>query len=88
MLTICLWPSGSLSFLPDYEVKDSLPNVTFPLNRSFAGSIAVNRENHPNDTLFFWAFEHENGSLTADAGSSDKPWAVWLNGGYVFDTII
>lgn len=59
----------------------SLPNVTFPLNRNFAGNVAVNRANHPNDTLFFWAFESENGSLTADAGASDKPWAVWLNGG-------
>ena len=68
----------------DFLVKEPLPNVTFPLSRSFAGSITVNRTSHPNDTLFFWAFESEHGSLTADAHElSDKPWAVWLNGGYV-----
>lgn len=69
--------------LTDFLVNTSLPNVTFPLNRSFAGNIAVNRANHLNDTLFFWAFESENGSLTADASASDKPWAIWLNGGCV-----
>ncbi len=64
----------------DYLVKNgSLPNVTFPLNRTWAGSITVNRTNHPNDTLFFWAFEHTNGSLTSNA--TDEPWAIWLNGG-------
>ncbi|KAH8115245.1 alpha/beta-hydrolase [Phellopilus nigrolimitatus] len=74
-------PSGDLS--PEwqnyFQVNDSLPNVTFPLTRSFAGSIPVNRADHPNDTLFFWAFEKENGSLTTD-GSTD-PWVVWLQGG-------
>lgn len=74
-------PSGGLS--PEwqnyFEVKDSLPNVTFPLTRSFAGNIPVNRPGHDNDTLFFWAFEKENGSLTTN-GSTD-PWLVWLQGG-------
>jgi carboxypeptidase D len=66
----------------DYEVKDTLPNVTFPLGRSWAGNIPVGRQNQPNDTLFFWAFEKENGSLTAKAGeNTDKPWGIWLNGG-------
>ncbi|KAI0083861.1 Alpha/Beta hydrolase protein [Irpex rosettiformis] len=64
-----------------YLVKNgSLPNVTFPLNRNWAGSITVNRTKHPNDTLFFWAFEHTNGSLTSP-NSTDDPWAIWLNGG-------
>ena len=68
----------------DFLVKDSLPNVSFPLPRNFAGNIGVNRANHPNDTLFFWAFESQNGSLTADVDEcSDRPWAIWLNGGYV-----
>lgn len=68
----------------DFLVKDSLPNVTFPVPRSFAGNVAVNRENHANDTLFFWAFETQNGSLTAAADErSDVPWAIWLNGGWV-----
>ncbi len=50
--------------------------------RSFAGNIGVQREGHPNDTLFFWAFEKEKGSLTADAnGTSTEPWGIWLNGG-------
>jgi carboxypeptidase D len=66
-------------FPQDFEVKDPLPNVTDPLTRSFAGSISTNRAGHPNDTLFFWGFEKENGSLTAP--DSDKPWLIWLNGG-------
>ena len=74
---------------PDFLVKDSLPNVSFPLPRNFAGNIGVNRVDHPNDTLFFWAFESQNGSLTAAADEcSDRPWAIWLNGGYVFILVI
>ncbi|KAI0773268.1 Alpha/Beta hydrolase protein [Trametes elegans] len=77
-------PSGDLS--PDwqryYEITTPLPNVTFDVPRSFAGNVPVGRENHPNNTLFFWAVEKENGSLTVGADEhSDKPWAVWLNGG-------
>lgn len=66
----------------DFEVTDTLPNVTDSLPRSFAGNIPVNREGHPNNTLFFWAFERSNGSLTTDAGASDDPWIIWLNGGF------
>ena len=69
-----------LNVLTDFEVKDPLPNVTFPLNRNFAGNIPVNRAGHPNDTLFFWGFEHKNGSLTSES-NLDTPWAIWLNGG-------
>lgn len=65
----------------DFEVTQPLPNVTFPLGRNWAGNIPVDRPGHPNDTLFFWAFEKEDGSLTAD--DSDEPWGIWLNGGYV-----
>ncbi|KIJ20687.1 hypothetical protein PAXINDRAFT_6480 [Paxillus involutus ATCC 200175] len=61
-----------------FQVTDNLPNVTWPLARNWAGNIPVQREGHPNDTLFFWAFETANGSLTAE---SDKPWGIWLNGG-------
>ncbi|KZT07258.1 alpha/beta-hydrolase [Laetiporus sulphureus 93-53] len=65
-----------------FEVKESLPNVTWNLGRSFAGNIGVQRAGHPNDTLFFWGFEKESGSLTATAGDrSDEPWGIWLNGG-------
>lgn len=65
-----------------FEVTEPLPNVTFDVSRSFAGNIGVQREGHPNDTLFFWAFEKEEGSLTADAnGTSTEPWGIWLNGG-------
>ncbi|KAJ7058539.1 alpha/beta-hydrolase [Mycena amicta] len=64
-----------------FEVTSSLPNVTQPLGvRSFAGNVGVNREGHPNATLFFWAFEKKNGSLT-NANSSTDPWIIWLNGG-------
>ncbi|KAI5120253.1 hypothetical protein M0805_004589 [Coniferiporia weirii] len=77
-------PKGGFS--PEYQdyflVKEPLPNVTFPLSRGFAGNIGVNRENHPNDTLFFWAFESKPGSLTASEDDcDDTPWAIWLNGG-------
>ena len=76
-LSIC-----SILSLIDFQVVQSLPNVTFQLNRSFAGNIPVGRAGHPNNTLFFWAFEKENGSLTAAAGErSDEPWGIWLNGG-------
>ncbi|KLO07454.1 alpha/beta-hydrolase [Schizopora paradoxa] len=57
-------------------------NISFSLNRNWAGNIPVDRAGHPNDTLFFWGFEKENGSLTANAGElSDEPWGIWLNGG-------
>ncbi|GBE89633.1 alpha/beta-hydrolase [Sparassis crispa] len=62
-----------------FEVAESLPNVTWQLPRSFAGNIGVQRAGHPNDTLFFWAFESEPGSLTAT--DSVQPWGIWLNGG-------
>jgi carboxypeptidase D len=65
----------------DYEVTDPLPNVTFNLGRSWAGNIAVDRGSY-NNTLFFWGFEKENGSLTANLGERlDEPWGIWLNGG-------
>lgn len=68
----------------DFQVTDPLPDVSFPLERSFAGSISVDRDGHPNNSLFFWGFEKENGSLTAAAGeNSDQPWGIWLNGGCV-----
>jgi len=58
----------------DYLVKDPMPNVTFPLQRSFAGSVPVNRPGHPNNTLFFYAFEKSNGSLTNQRDLT-SPWA-------------
>ncbi|KAJ7505935.1 alpha/beta-hydrolase [Mycena galericulata] len=63
-----------------FEVTGPLPNVTGPLARSFAGNVGVNRADHPNATLFFWAFEKTNGSLTGPANDTD-PWIIWLNGG-------
>ena len=61
-----------------------MPGVTWDLPRSFAGNIGVNRPGHPNNTLFFWGFEKETGSLTAAADErADEPWGIWLNGGCV-----
>lgn len=86
----CVWFPNSLPissdspcrYFPDYEVKDPLPNVTWTMPRSFAGSVSVNRENHPNNTLFFYAFEREDGSLSAaDGERTGEPWIIWLNGG-------
>ncbi|KAJ7763548.1 alpha beta-hydrolase [Mycena maculata] len=62
-----------------FEVTEPLPNVSFPLPRSFAGNIDVQRAGHPNNTLFFWALETQTGSLTTN--SSNEPWGIWLNGG-------
>ena len=67
------------TFFTDFQVTDPLPNVTFPTTRSFAGNIAVDRPGHPNATLFFWAYEKANGTLTAP--ESTEPWGIWLNGG-------
>ncbi|EIN09574.1 alpha/beta-hydrolase [Punctularia strigosozonata HHB-11173 SS5] len=65
-----------------FQVTDGLPNVTFDLPRNWAGNIAVKRTGHPDDSLFFWGFEKEQGSLTAAAGeNNDAPWGIWLNGG-------
>ncbi|KAJ7463398.1 Alpha/Beta hydrolase protein [Mycena galericulata] len=61
-----------------FEVTAPLPNISFPLPRSFAGNIDVQRAGHPNNTLFFWALESRSGSLTT---SSNEPWGIWLNGG-------
>ncbi|KAF7370325.1 Carboxypeptidase [Mycena sanguinolenta] len=62
-----------------FEVTAPLPNISFPLPRSFAGNINVQRAGHPNNTLFFWALENSPGSLTAS--KSTEPWGIWLNGG-------
>ncbi|KAI0349727.1 alpha/beta-hydrolase [Trametes cingulata] len=67
-----------------YEVTENLPDIPGPLPRMFAGNIPVNRPDHPNNTLFFWAFEKQgaNGSLTAPADNSNTdPWVIWLQGG-------
>ena len=64
----------------DFQVTERLPNVTFDLGRNWAGNIPVERAGHPNNTIFFWAFEKENGSLTADAGErSDEPWGIYID---------
>ncbi|KAJ7354412.1 alpha/beta-hydrolase [Mycena albidolilacea] len=83
------WPGQPKgNFSPEwqnyFEVTDKLPNITSTLPRNFAGNIPVNRAGHPNNTLFFWAFEHtsKNGSLTAPADASNTdPWIIWLQGG-------
>ncbi|KAF9454245.1 alpha/beta-hydrolase [Macrolepiota fuliginosa MF-IS2] len=77
-------PSGDFS--PDWQnyfrVKDPLPNITFPVEQSFAGNIPVQRAGHPNNTLFFVGFEKSNGSLTAPSSDNNTdPWGIWLNGG-------
>ncbi|EPQ51722.1 alpha/beta-hydrolase [Gloeophyllum trabeum ATCC 11539] len=77
-------PSGDYSpeWQDYFQVTEQPPNVTWTLGRNWAGNIGVQRAGHPNNTLFFWAFEKTNGSLTAAAGeNSDVPWGIWLNGG-------
>ena len=68
--------------IPDFQVSNNALGLDFDLGTNYAGNIYVDRPDHPNDSLFFWAFEKKNGSLTADAnGSSTDPWAIWLQGG-------
>ncbi|KAF9269106.1 alpha/beta-hydrolase [Marasmius fiardii PR-910] len=79
-------PTGPLSpeWQTYFQVTQPLPNITFSLNRHFAGNIPVDRAGHPNNTLFFWAVEKTQGSLTSPAGpvgDSPAPWGIWLNGG-------
>lgn len=69
----------------DFRVKDPLPNITFPLEHSFAGNLPVQRAGHPNNTLFFVGFEKSEGSLTAPPNDTSSPWGIWLNGGCVPD---
>ncbi len=60
-----------------------MPNVSWSLSRNFAGNIPIDRPGHPNNTLFFWAWENTEGSLTAAANErAGVPWGIWLNGGY------
>ncbi|KAF9525355.1 Alpha/Beta hydrolase protein [Crepidotus variabilis] len=77
-------PSGDYSpqWQKYFQVTDKLPNITFPMGKTYAGNLPVNRANHPNDTLFFWGFEKSPGSLTASLKPSNaEPWGIWLNGG-------
>ena len=68
--------------ISDFQVSNNALGLDFDPGTNYAGNIYVNRPDHPNDSLFFWAFEKKNGSLTADAnGSSTDPWAIWLQGG-------
>lgn len=65
-----------------FEVTAPLPNISFTMPRTYAGSVSVNRSGHPNNTLFFVAFEKQDGSLAAaDGERSNEPWTIWLNGG-------
>ncbi|KAF7320774.1 Carboxypeptidase [Mycena chlorophos] len=72
-----------------FEVTSPLPNVTWPLPRSFAGSISTKTPGSSNNTAFFWGFEHSNGSLTAAASDAnvDDPWMIWLAGGPGYSSI-
>ncbi|KAF8967659.1 Alpha/Beta hydrolase protein [Flammula alnicola] len=78
-------PSGDFSpaWQKYFQVTTKLPNVTFPIARSFAGNLPVQRAGHPNNTLFFLGFEQSTGSLTAPLSpSNQEPWGIWLNGGH------
>lgn len=82
MFVLCSMYSASMLMqfrATDFQITEPLPNVTFATGRNWAGNIPVDRPGHPNDTLFFWAIEKENGSLTAT--ESTEPWGIWLNGG-------
>ena len=78
------WRAINISWSPlfvDFQVTQPITNVTWDLGRSFAGNIPIGRAGHPNDTLFFWAFEKDEGSLTAAAGeNNDEAWGIWIEG--------
>jgi carboxypeptidase D len=84
--TLChlLSPLFILIRFVDYAVTLPLPNVTFPLQRSWAGSISADRPNMANNSHFFWAFEKSNGSFTAE---SAEPWGIFLAGGPGYSSI-
>ncbi|PPQ62877.1 hypothetical protein CVT24_006275 [Panaeolus cyanescens] len=64
-----------------FRVPYPLPNITFPLSTSYAGNLPVDREGHPNNTLWFWGFEKSPGSLTAPLDPlNNEPWGIWLSG--------
>jgi carboxypeptidase D len=70
------------SFATVYLVTQGLPGITFPLGNNYAGNIPVGRPGHPNNTLFFWGFENNVGSLTAPVDDiQSSPWLIWLGGG-------
>ena len=80
VLTICegQFLTSSLTHV-DFQVTEKLTNVTWDLGkRNWAGNIPVNRPGHPNDTLFFWGFEKDEGSFTEE--NSDKPWGIYIEG--------
>lgn len=79
LLVLPYTPNQFNTLYLDFEVTDPLPNISFPVPRSFAGSISTNTPGHPNNSLFYWAFEKEHGSLTCE--ESNEPWLIWLNGG-------
>lgn len=62
-----------------FKVNNSLLNLSFEPPSSYAGNIQTARPGHDDDSLFFWAFEKQSGSLV-NATSTD-PWLIWLNGG-------
>ncbi|KAH8832752.1 Alpha/Beta hydrolase protein [Flagelloscypha sp. PMI_526] len=74
-------PTGDYSpaWQPYYKVTAKLPGISFALPTSYAGNIRVDREGHPNNTLFFWGFEKKTGSFANT--NSNEPWGIWLNGG-------
>ncbi|KAF8530534.1 Alpha/Beta hydrolase protein [Hysterangium stoloniferum] len=71
--------SDSAAWQNYFLVNTSLPNITFPLQRSFAGNLPVNRG--PNNTLYFYSFEQSYGSLTDPNSNKPQVWIMWLNGG-------
>ncbi|EIN03545.1 alpha/beta-hydrolase [Punctularia strigosozonata HHB-11173 SS5] len=75
---------------PDWQdyflVKDSLPNITFPLGRSYAGSISTKTPGFKNNSAFFWGWEKTDGSIVS-TNNTDEPWGMWLAGGPGFSSI-
>lgn len=64
--------------LQDKFCVGNLPNVTWTIGRQYAGNLPVQRGT--NISLFFWAVESQQGSLTAPAGENNAPWNIWLQG--------
>jgi hypothetical protein len=70
--------------IADFEVTDPLPNISFALPRSYAGSLSTQTVGYANNSAFFWGFEKQNGSLTQ---ASSLPWGLWLAGGPGYSSI-
>lgn len=55
----------------------ALPEVTFDVGESYAGSLPISNSTNDTNTLFFWFFPSENQTV-------GKEITIWLTGGVIY----